>query len=56
MKTVMVIKHKIDYNYTLVDAETGEFLCERNNADDIIKELIAREALCVKYIDKMFEH
>lgn len=55
LKTVMVIKHRDDFNYTLIDGETGVFLCERPTADDVLKELAERQAVCIEFMDKMFQ-
>lgn len=54
-KIVRVIKHKDDFNYTLIDVESGAFLCERPTADDILKELAERQVVCIEFVDKMFQ-
>lgn len=52
---VAVIRHKVDRNYTLLDGTTKEFICARSNADDILKEIVERQAVCIEFTDEMFK-
>lgn len=54
LNKIIVIRHKNDNEYTMLDGETNAHICERVSADDVIRELVNRNAICIEFREAVY--